>query len=162
MNNGRSNGYGLITGQKMAESNRIASGEGSIQAGVKTLMPAALRTIAVLADKKKDIDFDVNSIEVEMRIDNAGVPEYRKLQSTAVINGLSEAAVLFEVPANTGYSYNLVYAKPVKDAFITGVLGLQENVSTVEQNWEQVVLQPAIPYPYTVPQKHTIITISQA
>lgn len=162
MNNGTSNGYGLITGQKMAESNRIASGETSIQAGFKTLLPSELRTIAVLADKKKDIDFDPNSIEVEMRIDNAGVPEYRKLQGSAVINGLLEAAVLFEVPANTGYSYNLVYAKPLSNAFITGVLGLQENVSEVQENWEQVVLQPAIPYPYTVPQKHTIITISQA
>lgn len=161
-NGNTSNGYGLITGQKMAESNRIMSGEKSVQAGIKTLMPSALKTIAVLADKQKDIDFDSSTIEVEIRIDNAGVPEYRKLQGKAVINGLMEAAVLYEVPANTGYSYNLVYAKPVGDAFITGVFGLTEDVQAVEQQWEEIVLQPAIPYPYTVPQKHTLITISQA
>lgn len=159
---GTSHSYGLITGEKMAENNRIVRDEKSVQAGIKTIMRSELRTIAVLAEKKQDADFDSSTIEVEVRIDNAGIPEYRKLQASAVINGLNEAAVLFDIPSGTGHSYNTVYAQPLGNAFITGVFGLQESVQEVEQQWEQIVLQPAIPYPYVMPQKHTLITISQA
>lgn len=159
---GSSHGYGLITGQKMADNNQIVRAEKTMQAGIKTLLPSDLHTIAVLADKPQGADFDTSTIEVEIRIDNNGVPEYRTLQGSKVINGFNESAVLYEVPSGTGYSYNLIYAQPSSDAFITGVFGMQETVDEVAKQWEQIVLQPAIPYPYTVPQKHTLITISQA
>jgi hypothetical protein len=157
-----SNGYGLISGQQMMERNRVMAGSQPVYAGIKTMLPAELQTVAVLAQKKsKDTPFDSSHIAVQLIIDNAGVPEYSTLQPAVVIDGLYEAAVLFNIPANTGYSYYLVYTKPAPEVFVTGVLGLKENVQEVKDNWEQVVLQPAIPYPYVLPQKHTTITVSQ-
>jgi hypothetical protein len=155
-------GYGLITGQKMVDNNLIAVDGQPKYAGVKTVMPAELRTLAVLVQKtNKDQPFDSKSIVAELKINTGGVPTYSVMEPSAVIDGLYEAAVLFEVPQDTGYTYNLLYTKPADDAFITGVLGLEEEVPEVQANWEKIVLQPAIPYPYVMPQNHTIVTIEQ-
>lgn len=157
-----SGGFGLISGEDMVQNNLIMKGEQSVPAGTQTIMPLAVRTLAVLGLKKdKDTPFDSSKISVEIKTQAGGAPVYQKLTAKTVIDGSYEAAVLFELPENTGYNYHLVYTTSDVDAKITGVMGLAETVEFVANDWQQIVLQPPLPYPYTVPESETTVTIEQ-
>ncbi|BAU54015.1 DUF6603 domain-containing protein [Mucilaginibacter gotjawali] len=155
-----SEGYGLIQGQGMIKVNRIMKDGVSVPAGVKTIMPSDLKTVAAIALKKDlGMPFNSDSISLEIKVLTGNIPEYRKLTPAKVIDGSYEAAVLFEVPGDTGYNYNVIYTTSDAQTTITGVMGLTEEVKYVEENWKDIVIQPALPYPYTWPQPTATITI---
>jgi hypothetical protein len=155
-----SNGYGLIDGLGMVRANRMMKDGVSVPAGTKTMMPADLKTVAVLGLKKDiNVPFNSDTITVKIKILKDGVPEYVQLSPVTVIDGSYEAAVLFELPGDTGYNYYVIYTTSVAQTTISGVMGLMEEPQYVEDNWKQIVIQPALPYPYTLPQPSATITI---
>jgi hypothetical protein len=157
-----SSGYGLISGQDMVQANRIIKDEKSVSAGVKTVMPSNIKTIAVLALKENKNDpFNGDLITVKIKTLVNNVPEFIEMKASTVIDGSYEAAVLFDLPADTGYNYSVVYTNSGIHTSITGVMGLAEGSKYVAENWKEIVIQPALPYPYTVPQASAKITIEK-
>ena len=158
----RSSGYGLISGEDLVQENLIMKGEESVRAGTKTIMPLEVRTLAVLVLRKdKESVLEDSIVKVELKAMTPQGPVYRSLTPSKTVEGAYETALLFDLPHDTGYSYHLVYTNTNSETTITGVLGLSETVSYVADNWQQIVLQPALPYPYTVPEKTTTVTIEQ-
>jgi hypothetical protein len=154
--------YGLITGEAMIRANMMAEGGRSVRAGTRTIMPQSVKTVAVLARKgAAGAVFDSNSITTRIRISTENGPEYHPLSVAAVINGLAEVAVLYAVPVETGYDFNTLHTAANSDTTITGVMGMAEGVAAVEANWQAIVLQPAIPQPYILPESGTTVTIEQ-
>ena len=118
-------------------------------------------TTKIFKITKKDETFKNDSITIKIKILTKNGPEYRKLDVAEVIDGLYEAAVLYELPPDTGYDYDVVYTTSASGISIQGVMGLAEKVETVKENWKNIVLQPAVPYPYELPETGTIIEIKQ-
>ncbi len=158
----RTGGYGLISGQEMVERNLTMKGEQSVGAGIKTIMPLQVKTLAVLGLKaNKDTPFDSSKIHVSIKTDTPDGPVYRELVPGTIVDGEFEAAVLFDLPVDTGYNYHLVYTIADEGTTITGVMGLSEDMSTVAAEWQKIVLQPALPYPDTTPGTGVKVTIEQ-
>jgi len=160
---GRTSGsYGLISGQKMVDANMVSIDGKNVSAGIKTILPSNLKTLAVLVYKdNRDEAFDSQWLSTKIKIATENGPEYRELTAVTIIDGLYETAVLYDLPADTGYDYKVIYTKIVRNSRISGVMALTEELAYVAESWQKIVLQPPVPYPYVVPEQGTIVTIEK-
>jgi len=156
-----SSAFGLLSGQTMVADNLVTADGRSIPAGIRTILPQQVNTLAVLAKKpSKNTPLNPASLKARIKIITPDGPAYEELIPVQVIDGAYEAAVLFTLPADTGYDARIVYTTSDEDTYISGVMGLSQDLSYVAENWQQVVLQPALPYPYTAtPGSGTKISI---
>ncbi|WP_118973292.1 DUF6603 domain-containing protein [Taibaiella koreensis] len=155
-----SSGFGLLSGQTFVNDNLVKIGEQSVPAGIKTVLPGQVNTLAVLSKKRsKNTPLDPASIKARIKIDTGDGPAYQDLTPVQVVDGAYEAAVLYTLPGNTGYDARIIYTTSDADTWISGVMGLAEEVTYVAENWQKVVLQPALPYPYPEAGSGTHISI---
>lgn len=156
-------GYGLVNGLEMVVANVITKNdEQTYFAGIETLLPQGLKTVAVLIkNKDSDVAFTgtLPTVKIGALINDAIV--YEEVTATETIVGLYETALLFDISAYAG-NYALIYATPSDaDTIISGVLGLTEDESAVKAQWKDVVLQPPVPDATAPQQQDTVITIAQ-
>jgi hypothetical protein len=155
----RSAAYGLIMGSRMVERNRIIRNDEMHYAGLETVLPAGLQTVAVLLTGGND--YAPGQAEVRLAIKTSQGPDYQVQKEAIVIKGLTETTLLFSLPADTGYGSYSVHVTTQKGIKVSGVMGLTEREKEVEANWKSVVLQPSVPYPDHAPENETIVTIEQ-
>lgn len=136
----RSLGYGLIDGNVMMAQNRVETNSGSREGSVLTILPSTLNTIVVLFSNAGSPEVpDQDRVTVSIRVQN----EYETLTPVYFVTGALEYAVIYQLPATADslYEARSVAAEGWEQ---TGVLALSEMPEQVYENWESVVLKPAV------------------
>jgi hypothetical protein len=129
-------------------------------AGIETVLPDKLKTVAVLL-KNKGANMSNNGSELNVRakIITGGKVEYVALKAATVIHGHAETAFVYAVPQNGG-SHTVIHVQPHASFSVAGVLGLTGDIAAVKKQWQQVVLQSQTADNLSA-GKTTFITINQ-
>jgi|GEM_PF-1122114 len=143
---------GLVRAGHMITRNKRRIGDGEpVRAGIKTVFPDKLATIAVLVSSELPIDCDDSLIAASIRL---RIPisnpkrtawDYQVQKAHSVIGEGSNRVLLYRVPKFIYGDRLEVVVDSSGDWYQTGLLGFKEHSKKVLENWEDLSLMNSLP-----------------